>query len=142
MNPEFQQFTEVDAWMSIQDQVADDLERVIGRMAEDASQKVGWVNAIVMTSDEHKELNNKYLGHDYATDVLTFPFDEGDNVCGEIYLDSTVVMENATRFEVSLEEEYERMIIHGVLHLLGYDDATDKERAEMKALEDKYLKLL
>ena len=142
MNPEFQQFTEVDAWMSIQAQVAEELATVIGRMARDFATEMGWVNAIVLPSEDHKKLNNRYLGHDYATDVLTFPFDEGDAVCGEIYLDATVVAENANRFQVSVEEEYKRMIIHGVLHLFGHDDATDAERAEMRVLEDKYLKLL
>ena len=89
------------------------------------------------------ELNREWLGHDYPTDVVSFVLDEeaqGRGVLdGEVYVDVDTAAERAPDFDATLEHEALRYVAHGVLHLAGYDDATDDQRAEMRALEDRYL---
>ena len=87
------------------------------------------------------ELNRTYLAHDYLTDVLSFPLgdDEDDAVDGEVYVDLDTAAEQHEAYAVSFEEEARRYVVHGLLHLLGYDDATDDGRTAMRRLEDRYL---
>jgi probable rRNA maturation factor len=87
-------------------------------------------------------LNREYLGHDYRTDVLSFDLNEDSEpktVDGEVYVDLDTALERHQEFGASFEEEVRRYAIHGVLHLLGYDDATPAQKAAMHALEDRYL---
>ena len=88
-------------------------------------------------------LNRAWLGHDYETDVVSFPLDEAAAaeraVDGEVYVDLDTAAERAPEFGTTFEREALRYVVHGLLHLMGYDDATDAERARMRALEDRYL---
>ena len=85
-------------------------------------------------------LNRTYLAHDYLTDVLSFPLGDGDDaVDGEVYVDLDTAAEQHEAYAVSFEEEARRYVIHGLLHLLGYDDATDAGRQTMRRLEDRFL---
>ena len=90
------------------------------------------------------EINRDWLGHDYETDVVSFPLDEaalaGQRIDGEIYVDLDTAAERAPDFGASFEEEALRYIIHGLLHLMGHDDATEEQRAAMRILEDRYLR--
>ncbi|GAB5518455.1 MAG: rRNA maturation RNase YbeY [Rhodothermales bacterium] len=87
------------------------------------------------------ELNQSYLQHDYHTDVLSFSLTEApeDGLDGEVYVDLDTAAERCVEFGTSYEAEALRYAIHGVLHLMGYDDATDAERVTMRRLEDQYL---
>ena len=89
------------------------------------------------------ELNREWLGHDYPTDVVSFVLDQdaqdGGVIDGEVYVDLDTAAERAPEFGVTPEHEALRYVAHGVLHLAGYDDATDAERDAMRALEDRYL---
>ena len=89
-------------------------------------------------------LNRDWLGHDYDTDVVSFPLDpdarDRQEVDGEIYVDLDTAAERAPEFGTGMEEEALRYVVHGLLHLLGYDDHSDAERATMRRLEDRYLK--
>ena len=89
------------------------------------------------------ELNREWLGHDYETDVVSFPLDEAAladrQIDGEIYVDLDAAAERAPDFGASFEEEALRYVIHGLLHLMGHDDATEEQRAAMRVLEDRYL---
>lgn len=89
------------------------------------------------------ELNREWLGHDYETDVVSFVLDEeaqAEGVLdGEVYVDLDTAAERAPEFGVPMETEALRYVAHGVLHLCGHDDATDAQRAAMRALEDRYL---
>ena len=91
-----------------------------------------------------RALNRKWLGHDFDTDVVSFPLDEGAAAChevdGEVYVDLDTAAERAPEFGAAFEEEALRYVVHGLLHLLGYDDTTDAERATMHRLEDLYLR--
>jgi rRNA maturation RNase YbeY len=88
-------------------------------------------------------LNRDWLGHDYETDVVSFVLDEaapGNRVVdGEVYVDLDTAAERAPEFDADFEEEALRYALHGLLHLMGYDDATETERRRMRSLEDRYL---
>ena len=89
------------------------------------------------------ELNREWLGHDYETDVVSFVLDEdaqaAGRIDGEVYVDLDTAAERAPEFGVTPAHEALRYVAHGVLHLCGHDDATDAQRAAMRALEDRYL---
>ncbi|WP_412068516.1 rRNA maturation RNase YbeY [Rubrivirga sp. IMCC43871] len=85
-------------------------------------------------------LNREWLGHDYETDVVSFVLDEAPGIVdGEVYVDLDTAHERAAEFDTTPEREALRYVAHGVLHLCGHDDATDAQRAAMRALEDRYL---
>ena len=88
-------------------------------------------------------LNRDWLGHDFDTDVVSFPLDDEAaarrEVDGEVYVDLDTAAERAPEFGAAFEEEALRYVLHGLLHLMGHDDATEGERARMRALEDRYL---
>ena len=113
---------------------ADDVARVL----RDAGLENGTVRILFLDKKEHRALNVEFLGHDYDTDVITFPL-EADPLEGEIYVSVEQGRKQADEFEVSYYREWRRLVIHGALHLVGYDDATDEEREAMRELEDHYL---
>lgn len=83
-------------------------------------------------------LNSEWLGHDWHTDVISFLLEE-DPIEGEVYIDVETAQERHAEFDVTVQEELERYAVHGMLHLCGYDDATEEQRDAMRALEDRYL---
>tara|TARA_B100000609_G_C17182413_1_gene417868 strand:+ start:840 stop:1262 length:423 start_codon:yes stop_codon:yes gene_type:complete len=87
------------------------------------------------------EKNIKYLNHDYLTDVITFDYCEDRTVSGDILISVERVKENAKSYNVSFFTEIKRVIVHGLLHLLGYDDKTSSSKKEMTEKEDFYLNL-
>lgn len=102
--------------------------------------------SIVLCDDRTiHELNIRYLGHDYPTDVLSFNLSEGEGceeLVGEIIISVETAERNAKKYRQTLERELLRLAIHGTLHLLGYDDATPFQRRMMRRKEQKYLKLV
>ena len=97
---------------------------------------------IIFCSDEYLyQMNMDYLQHDTYTDVITFPYSshEDDFIEGDIFISVERTAENAKKFGVSAELELNRVIIHGILHLIGYDDKTADKKKIMTAKEDEYL---
>lgn len=95
---------------------------------------------IIFCSDEYlKAMNIRYLAHDYYTDIITFNYNEGDHISGDIFISLDRISDNSEKFKVTFSKELNRVIIHGILHLLGYDDHTPNKKNEMKELEDKWL---
>ena len=98
--------------------------------------------SVVFVNDRRiRTINAKFLQHDYATDVITFPLDDVA-VDGEIYISVDTAAKQAKEYGVTLREELYRLVVHGVLHLLGFDDATPEMRAGMHEEENKVLSAL
>ena len=95
---------------------------------------------LLFTSNEYLiSINRRFLKHDYYTDVITFSNSRKDLVSGEVYISVDQVVINAKALKVKSNIEMLRVITHGVLHLIGYDDQTESQRAYMRSLEDHYL---
>lgn len=90
---------------------------------------------------EITQINIKYLEHNYATDIITFGYAEGHKISGDIYIGKDTVKENAMDLGVDYQEELARVIAHGLLHMIGFDDHSDQEKAEMRREEEKCLVL-
>ena len=101
------------------------------------------VSVVLSDHDTVRRLNAAYLDHDYNTDVLSFPLREdsssSDTAEGEVYVDLDTAAERHGEFDTTFEREVYRYVVHGVLHLLGYDDATDEGQQAMRTREDEYL---
>lgn len=94
-----------------------------------------------INSEAIKEINNKFLSHDYSTDIITFDYSENQNfIDGEIFISIDDVKENAKKFKVKFNEEIGRLVAHGILHLIGFDDTTPDKRKKMKYRENQLLK--
>jgi rRNA maturation RNase YbeY len=115
-------------------QIQHDVEGVLRGEGVDAAE----VNVVLVSDEELHQMNREHLGHDYVTDVITFPLEERP-LEGEIYISIDRAREQAVEYGVGLYDEIRRLAIHGALHLAGYDDATERERGRMRELEDRYL---
>ncbi|MFZ2906756.1 MAG: rRNA maturation RNase YbeY [Cyclobacteriaceae bacterium] len=105
--------------------------------------KVASLNYIFCSDEYLKKINIKYLNHHTYTDIITFDYSpSAKEIEGEIYISIDRVRENADSFKTSFQSELHRVIIHGVLHLLGYKDKSKSEKALMREKEDTYLSLL
>ncbi|ACF11195.1 protein of unknown function UPF0054 [Chlorobaculum parvum NCIB 8327] len=115
--------------------LAEAIQLVIG----EEGGKVGSIEAIYCGNKMIRRINRDFLNHDYATDTITFGYNEGGEVEGEFYISLDVIESNARRFGVMFEDELLRVTIHSALHLMGYDDETPELRIAMSRREDLYL---
>lgn len=124
------------------------LKRAVETVLKGERIKTPAIVSVVLCDDKTiQELNLRYLGHDYPTDVLSFPLSEGEltgqtKLVGEIIISVETAERNAKKYRQTLEQELSRLAVHGTLHLLGYDDATPQQRRKMRGKERKYLKLV
>lgn len=96
-----------------------------------------------ISNDSIIPINKKYLKHNYATDIISFNYsNESNNLDGEILISAEAARENAVRFKTKYETEIRRLIIHGILHLVGYRDKTAAQKSKMRAEEDRLLSLV
>ena len=102
----------------------------------------GDINYIFCSDDYLLARNIKYLNHDSLTDIITFNYCEGNKINCDIMISIDRVKENSSIFDTSFLEELYRVMIHGILHLVGYDDKTEKEKNIMRKKEEFYLKKL
>ena len=117
------------------------LERLIRLVIAGEDCELRSLSVVLADQAQVHALNRAHLGHDYPTDVLSFPLtDEQQVIDGEIYIDLDTAAERHEEFRASFDEEVRRYVIHGVLHLAGYDDSSPETRAAMRAREDHYLR--
>ena len=81
----------------------------------------------------------KFLKHDYYTDIITFDYCEKDVLSGDLFISIDSVRANAEFFGTTFENELNRVIVHGILHLIGYDDHTEEDQKTMRSKENFYL---
>ncbi len=103
---------------------------------------LGDLNFIFCTDNYLHKINLEYLHHDTFTDIITFDYTQGKHISGDIFISIERVRENAKKFNQTIDNELNRVLIHGTLHLMGYKDKTPKEKETMRAKEDFYLTLL
>lgn len=97
----------------------------------------------IFCSDQYLlQINRDYLQHDYFTDIITFDNSEAENILeGDIFISVDRVLDNATHLQTSFFQELLRVIAHGVLHLIGFDDKDEISKNTMRLMEDKFLNL-
>ena len=117
-------------------------QRWIKAVAATYGRKVGEIGYMFVGDEKILEINNEYLGHDYYTDIITFDYDEGNVLNGDLVISLDTVRSNAELFHKSYEDELNRVIIHGILHLCGINDKGPGEREIMEENENKALELL
>jgi len=106
---------------------------------KEENKKAGDLNFIFCSDEYLLRINQQYLEHDYYTDIITFDYVAGVVISGDIYISVERVTENAGVYKVSFENELKRIMIHGVLHLLGYQDKEAGHKKIMTEKEDYYL---
>ena len=110
-------------------------------VAEAEAKRIGDINIIFCSDPYILDVNINYLGHDYYTDIITFDYVEGDVLSGDLFISIDSVRENASFYGAGFPVELRRVMVHGILHLIGYDDHTPEEQAVMRSKEDYYLSL-
>ncbi len=116
------------------------LSNHVNQLINNELRVTGDISVIFCSDDYLLEINKQYLNHDYYTDIVTFDYEEEDNIIsGDLFISIDRIKENAGKFDVNFIIELYRVVFHGVLHLIGYKDKTDEEQKEMRAKEDFYL---
>ena len=110
-------------------------------VAESEIRKIGQISIILCSDNYILDVNQQYLQHDYFTDIITFDYCEGDKLSGDLFISVDTVRDNAIEYGTEFKDELNRVIVHGVLHLIGYDDHSDVDIAIMRKKEDYYLSL-
>ncbi|MEZ4916802.1 MAG: rRNA maturation RNase YbeY [Chitinophagales bacterium] len=98
------------------------------------------INVVLLSDDGLLQINKEYLNHDYYTDIITFPLEQNNEVLeAELYISIDRIEDNAKTNSVDFLVEFKRVLVHGVLHLCGYNDKTNEEIKTMRQKEDYYL---
>lgn len=133
-------FANIDVEFNLEQKVR--LKRWINTVAQLHGHKVGNISYGFCSDTHIIEANTQYLQHDYFTDIITFDYSEGNVISGDLLISLDTVKSNAVQFNTDYTTELHRVMIHGVLHLLGFKDKTDNEQVEMRKREDEALNLL
>ena len=110
-------------------------------VAESEIRRIGDISIIFCSDNYILDVNQTYLQHDYFTDIITFDYCEGDRLSGDLFISVDTVRDNAVEYNTEFAEELNRVIVHGILHLIGYDDHEEDDIAEMRKKENYYLSL-
>ncbi|AZI66991.1 rRNA maturation RNase YbeY [Kaistella daneshvariae] len=104
--------------------------------------KTGKINYIFCSDDGLLKVNQDYLQHDYYTDIITFDYVKGKNISADIFVSLPRIFDNAEKLAKNFNQEFHRVLAHGILHLCGYKDKSEEEINKMRQKEDFYLNLL
>lgn len=111
------------------------------KVVESEGCTLGNVLYFFLTDEQLLKVNLQFLNHDTYTDIITFDYDDGKRVAGEIYISEERIRDNSQKMSVLLQDEMLRVIVHGVLHLCGYKDKKDEEAKVMREKENQYILL-
>ena len=115
--------------------------RWLKMVAESEIRRLGDINIIFCSDNYILDVNMKYLQHDYFTDIITFDYCEKKVLSGDLFISVDSVRENSVYFGTEFEDELNRVIVHGLLHLIGYDDHSEDDIKVMREKENYYLDL-
>ena len=110
-------------------------------VAESEIRRLGQISIIFCSDNYILDINQRYLQHDYFTDIITFDYCEDDRLSGDLFISVDSVRENAIEYGSSFNDELNRVMVHGILHLIGYDDHSDEDIKQMRSKENYYLSL-
>jgi len=114
----------------------------VNRVVVNNSFEIGEINYYFCSDDYLLEMNREYLSHDYFTDIITFDYTVAEIISGDLFISIDTVADNAKDYGCEYIQELYRVMIHGVLHLMGIDDKTDEDQEIMTQKEDESLALL
>lgn len=117
------------------------VEKNIEAVLSNENRTLGEINYIFCSDEYLLNINKQYLKHDYYTDVISFDYSEDDIISGDIFISVDTVKDNAKEYDVKFEKELARVMVHGVLHFIGYKDKTDEDAKQMRQKENQYLPL-
>ncbi len=118
------------------------LKQWIKSTIENDNKQLGEISYIFCSDEQLLEINKEFLNHDYYTDIITFDYSEADVVSGDLFISIDRIKDNAKTLRTPYQEELHRVIIHGILHLLGNKDKTESESENMRRLENDCLSVL
>jgi rRNA maturation RNase YbeY len=119
-------------------------EKIISHIETDKNVSFSFVELVYVDESEIVRINKKHLNREYITDIISFRYDDdisNQAIEGTLFCCAQRILEQSTEFNSSPAEEFKRILIHGLLHLMGYDDQNEEEKAEMTALENHFLEL-
>lgn len=110
-------------------------------VAESEIRRIADLNIIFCSDNYILDINQRFLQHDYFTDIITFDYCEGDRLSGDLFISVDSVRENSLEYGSTFEEELDRVMVHGLLHLIGYDDHSEEDIRTMRSKENYYISL-
>ncbi len=118
----------------------DKIHYLVGKLKKDLNFEISSLNINFIDSKNILEINKIYLKHNFTTDIITFNYTgDNNNLDGEIFISIDDAETNARKYKATFNQEIKRLIIHGILHLLGLEDNTKSQKLKMRSLENKYL---
>lgn len=111
----------------------------LGLILIDNNYELGELCYIFCSDDYLLDMNREHLNHDYFTDIITFNYNVGLSLSGDVFISYDRIVDHANEYGVSVYDELCRVMVHGVLHLVGYNDKSDSEQKVMTEMENKYL---
>ena len=120
---------------------AKEIRKIVKALLENENRRLGEIEIVLLDDAEILKINKIFLKHDYFTDVISFGYNKKRKISGDIFISVESVKKNAVKFRQKFTNEFIRVIIHGTLHLVGYNDNSVDERKRMKKKENLYLKM-
>lgn len=118
------------------------IHKIVSLLKDDLKFCVESLQFNFVLGEEIHKINKKYLKHDFTTDIITFNYSgKFDNLDGEIFISIDDALRNSKKYEITLDNEITRLVIHGILHMLGYDDIKPADKRKMKIEEDRLVNL-
>lgn len=117
-------------------------EFYIQKLIQSEQKKRGNISIIFCSDDYLLDMNKKFLNHDYFTDIITFDYVENLIISGDLFISIDRIKENSENFKIGFVKELYRVVFHGILHLIGYNDKLPHEKRQMREKENFYLELV